>query len=345
MKTLSLLVACSFGMAMSAACTEPLECGKGTIEKDGQCVTTFNPNYTGCGPGTHYDTPSGTCVSDELANVGKCGNNTERTIGPDGIPVCVGTGIESCDDKPFCSPPDSGKLSICARVLNIKDSKVVSEDHAQKMEVLFYDALDFANSTPSTRPAPLARASINKCGYVLAKNVPLPATKFLAIGTEDSSSGADDFITTGVTLAVTAGTTYEDLRAYYTTPDTEQAWTQSAGRSEPFSKAGAFLPIFINTKGTPASPYPGALVQGVKISNTFGINAQNDFYFSDTNPTERTTVNPALEATGANGSGLYTNVDPADYGGSGPSGCTWTSSLLKPVEGVIVVREYRAECN
>src|SRR5215813_13216231 len=79
--------------AGQTGCTN-VECGDGTIDKDGKCVSSNNQfNDTMCGPGTHIGT-TGKCEADVV----ECdpATTTAETDPVTGVTTCVGTGSTGC---------------------------------------------------------------------------------------------------------------------------------------------------------------------------------------------------------------------------------------------------------
>src|SRR5688572_13600242 len=101
------LLAAAMIAAMSPALVscQQLECGEGTMERDGECVTGVGVEPGDCGAGTHYDpAEGGSCVPDFPPT--ECGPNTAPEPDPvTGVIRCVGIGGGTCADPLACAPP------------------------------------------------------------------------------------------------------------------------------------------------------------------------------------------------------------------------------------------------
>jgi hypothetical protein len=368
-KTMLLALSVAAGL-MAGSCKQGVECGTGTIEKDGVCTAEGAILPGGhCGSGTVYDPANDICVPGAFVNgacdgglCGVCGANTVVEYDDAGVPNCIGTGGGgSCDTLPNCPNPAAGKFQVCGKIYNIADSQPIAEADTADIEVRIYDALGFANSTPSTRPAPLTVLSIEQggldnCGRYTTKDengiVP-PFTGFIAAAVEDlgATPGSDPglYTLTGVALPAAGGGKAPNVNTFYTKTDTDMLWATGAGTGDAqLSTDGVYVPIFIHD-GVPdlekIEPYGGALIPGVKITENGAPDADKDFYFSDTIATNHLMVGD-MDATEATGTGLYINGSLTMYSGVGaePTGCTWPSTLAATVQGVVFVQERFAVC-
>lgn len=362
-KTWLIPVALGLGVTSFVGCNKLLECGPGTVEKDGLCVAGDEAVTGGqCGPGTVFDWTSGVCRNADLVGdggtVGVCGPNTVVEYSDGGVPYCVGTGDGGgCLGDRACPAPTGSKITLCGKIFDVEDTSKVEEDAILdgdqfKIKVYIYDALAFANAPPGMPPAPIGEGDVDRCGRFVAQDITTPFTGFVAVATEDHPDrvGVDDYILTGIATRVENGQTLRGLRAFVTRRATEAMWTASAnlpGGQTLLSK-GIYLPVFINTMEAPLSPFPGAPTAGVTITFSNGMtNTANDYYFADMMPLNRTTIDPAASVTGPNGTGVYVLGDLVEYSGSGgnlPAGCNWPKTLAKSVPGVVFVQERESEC-
>src|SRR5678815_924279 len=104
-----------------------VDCGEGTIERDGVCVPADQAVEPGdCGDGTHYDpAEGGSCVPD--LPPAQCDPDTTVPI-PDpvtGIITCVGTGTTGCGLP--CPPPGPGNVSLCGKLYDVEDDSAIEE--------------------------------------------------------------------------------------------------------------------------------------------------------------------------------------------------------------------------
>lgn len=339
---------------LSLGCDQ-LECGEGTTERNGECVAADGvvPETIFCDVGTHYDGATLSCVPDSLPTI--CDpDTTEAIVDPiTGLITCEGTGGGGCSGG--CPQPDSGRNTVCGRLVDAETGEFLSMDAATGtncldvpaadrtgpclMKVEFYDALGFAQNPTGTLPLPTDDLVVNDCGWFRGTNIPTPALGFLAVGVNDSVDvdPADDvWVFTGVAFPVAPGDRRPNQITYVVANDTDTKWTETAASpfgATTFSEKGVFFPIFM-LEGEP--------VEGVKVTrDPAGVVPNDDYYFSDTDPTVRATVDPAQDATGPNGAGLLVNSPLVDHGGEGglPAGCVWKTDLAKSIPGVVFANE------
>jgi hypothetical protein len=190
-----------------------------------------------------------------------------------------------------------------------------------------YDALMFAGNPTGTQPLQPERLTVNTCGRFIAENLPAPPLGFLAIAVDDHHEVAppDEYVLSAVALPTIAGLREDDLMLYAVRRSTDDLWTLTAGSpfgASTFVYRGALLPIFRH-RGAPAA----------------GVDARADYYFSDLDPYERTTIDSAQESTGPNGSALVVDSGLASQPDiPAPEGCWWRDQpLADTIPGVYFV--------
>jgi len=335
--------------ATQAGCNEPT-CGTGTIDMNGACVPANDMvGSAACGAGTHLGATS-QCVPD-LPPTQCDPDSTEQMTDPmTGITTCVGTGGTGCQAQIACGTPSASKMTICGQFFNIEDNTLLRDatptgancDPSNptptgpcSMQILAYDAIDFATNGMSATPLPNDEIVINNCGQFRIKNVNISGVNFVGIGLEDNvkATPTAPHRLSGVALPAVAKA-ITNFPAYDVKNSVDQAWTSSAGLSgSTFVDRGVYMALF--THG--ATP-----VAGVKITVAGGTDATNDYYFSDTDPASRMTVAPAATATGANGAGLMIghNMNLTNYSGTGmePTGCMWPTDLGDQITNVAFIQ-------
>lgn len=342
--------------SVSLSC-DVLECGPGTAEKNGECVPADGvlPENIFCDVGTHYDGALQSCVPDTAPTICDEATTTPIVDPITGIITCQGTGGGNACEAP-CPQPTAGKNTVCGRLVDAETGDYITmpgdpqgtdcEDvpEAERsgpcaMKVEFYDALGFAQNPTGTAPLNAEEIVVNDCGWFKGTNIPTPALGFLAVSADDADgSGLDKWVLTGVAFPVAPGDRRPEQVTYVVSNDTDDTWTDSGGfpfgTSTSFADKGVFFPIFL-LEGEP--------VAGVKITrDPAGVVANDDYYFSDTNPHTRATVDATQDATGANGAGLMVNSPLVDHGGTGgdlPTGCVWPPDLAKSIPGVVFANE------
>lgn len=344
-------------LAFSQLSCVDLECGVGTVEKDGVCVLPDDarpPDTSFCAPGTHYDDIMRGCVADLEPTV--CGENTEAIVNDEGVIVCEGTGTVGCEIT--CPAPPTGRMSVCGWLIDAQTDDGIA-DVADPMlcdpenrpdtgpcslEVLFYDALGFAGNPTGSTPL-TADVRVNNCGRVVATNIPAPATGFLAIGVDDAdNANNDNYVLGGVVIASMPNLRRDDIDLYAVTQDSDELWTQSAGNpfgaGVTFGDRGAYLPIFTH-KGTP--------IAGVTVTENGAPQPADDYYFDDTDPLERTAIDVGRTNTGPNGSAILVNSQLVNHSGTGSEsmleGCIWPTNLAAALPNVYFVQSRPSELN
>ncbi len=328
-----------------------LDCGPGTIERNGSCEVADSsapPETPFCGNGTHYDDNSQSCISDLPPTV--CDPMTSSEVPqPDGTILCVGTGgVMGCDMG--CPAADTGKVTVCGYLSDVETDADISDGPnggAQcdpgnptasgpcSITLSFYDALAFAQNPTTTAPLTPELLTINDCGHFVAKNIPAPATGYLAVGVDDiDNANNDNYTLAGVAIPATSALQRKGLQTYAVRNSTDDKWSMSAGVAQNFSALGAYVPIFKHRE---------VPVSGVTVTaNGSPVPANNQYFFTDTDPASRTMVVPSStqSSTGANGTAIVINTPLVNHSGQGGSidSCSWPSDLAAAIGGVYFVQ-------
>jgi hypothetical protein len=258
----------------------------------------------------------------------------------------VGTGEVGCGTELLCPQADDNKVSVCGRLYNVDDDTPIGFDSltteeciasggtvttgACAFDIKFYDALEFAGNPTGATPITPQDFFVDECGRFRAHNLNRPSLGFLGIGVDDRSAAPDDHRLTGVAFPVVSAETRNRQRAYVVTRTTDEQWTADAdGGGTTLIDRGIFMSLY-RIGGVPT--------QGVQITEGGVVEAANDYYFSDTNPLTRMTIDNSQPSTGPNGAGLKLNsalVEHSGTGGALPSGCVWESALGASIPGVL----------
>jgi hypothetical protein len=247
---------------------------------------------------------------------------------------CGGGGNSGNDDCDLqCSTPPSGKFCLSGQLFDTENSQPILSESL--IEITLYDGLQFAQNPTIAVPLPVESLTISSCGQFLAQGVTLPALGYVALATDDSVDGADEYIHTGVVYPVTADSQMDGINLFATRYSTDEQWVSSASSpfgSSAFYEVGAFVPVFM---------HQDVPVDGVTITVSDIIYTDDDYYFSNTTSDSRTTIDTALTETGVNGTGIIVSSSMVNHSGSGsePSGCEWPSVLAKSIPGVLMVQE------
>jgi hypothetical protein len=251
-----------------------------------------------------------------------------------------------------CPAPDPGKISVCGWLRDAETDDLLGtissswQDCATMnprptsgpcaVDVSFYDALMFAGNPTGSPPLQPSRLTVNTCGRFIAENLPSPALGFMAVGVDDHSPGAaDNHVLSALMFSSMSNLKLDDLRVYVVRHTSDDKWTTSAGSpfgSSTFAARGAYLPIFRH-RGVP--------VAGVRVTEN-GESQPDAYYFSDLDPFERTTIDPAQASTGPNGSALLVDSALVNHSGEGSEGllegCVWPNDLADAIPGVYFVQ-------
>jgi len=285
-----------------------------------------------------------------LVVLAACGGNDEHLgpdaialpppdAGPDGGPDASIDPTDCAIDLP-CPDAAPNKVSVCGRILDVADTVEVGAGVAFAecgegdtaggcaVDITPYDALDFAGNPNGATPLPYVSKYRDTCGRYRLVEVNRPSLGFLGLAVDDS--GTDDvYALTGNAFPVVSAEVRPDQRAWAVTHALDAQWTTDAELvGDSFVTRGAILALFADDNGDP--------VAGVTFTEMGNPEVDNDFYFADTDPATRLTVDPALDVTGANGSALKINSALVEHSGNG-GGCTWTSDLAAAIPGVLFV--------
>jgi hypothetical protein len=330
-----------------------IDCGEGTIERGGACVPADGAtNDAKCGAGTHIG-PLGTCVP--IFDPTVCDPDTTTPIvDPDtGVTTCMGTGGGGgCGTPLVCPAGVGGKITVCGQLKDAENDQPIAASGATgaacdlanpaasgpcSMIVNFYDAIQFVSSTmPTKLNDPIANpVYIDDCGRFRIKNITNPASGFLGVEIDDNGP-TDARTRSGVALATAANKAFI-VEGYSVKKTTDAAWTSSVGLSGmSLGDRGAWLGIF---------RYKGQPVDGVTVTrNGAPVPVADDFFFTDTSPTSRTTPvdSPAAATTGKNGSVLLLNSGLVAHSGTGGTGipgtCKWQSALGDGIKNAYIIQ-------
>ncbi len=327
---------------------DAINCGDGTIEQNGSCVPADdNPAAAQCGPGTVLGA-GGKCEP-ELVVMCDEGTTTEEVDPVTGAVTCVGnSGTTGCENEIPCPAPSPGKITICGQLYDTETNAKIAEplatgtacsattaDGPCSLKVQFFDALEFAMGPSTAVPKePAGGLVVDTCGRFRGSDLPEASFGFMGVAVDDANGQPDDHKLTGVALANGDALPARGFHVYVTRNATDTAWTTTSGiGGQSFSARGVLALIFLHN--TP--------VAGVQIRKGANPITNNDYYFTDTTPTSRATVDTAAgrSTTGPNGTGLVTGFpSPDNYTGAGgePSGCQWPQNLAGAIPGVVFVQ-------
>jgi hypothetical protein len=334
--------------ASQAGCNEPT-CGTGTIDQNGSCVpATDMVGSASCGAGTHLGT-DGLCDPDFKPT--QCDpDTTDPVIDPTtGVITCKGTGGGGCGAPITCGTPSTGRMSICGQLFNIEDNTPIQKVGATgtpcdpanpeatgpcSLAIQAYDAIGFVGNPTGATPLPSDEVLINDCGQFRIKNINIgTSVQYVGVGLDDNPKATDNHRLTGVALPIASGKAITSFPVYAVANAVDTKWSNDAGLTgSTFVDRGVYMGLFLHA---------GAPVSGVKITISGGTSPANSFYFKDTTPASRMTIDPAQLATGVDGAGLMIgNNNLLMYSGMGgePNSCKWPSDLGDQIPGVAFIQ-------
>jgi hypothetical protein len=355
------LMILAFATSAAPAC-KSIDCGPGTIERDGTCAPSDKAVDTAtCGPFTMI--MGDQCVPIYPPAICEPGTTTEDT-GSDGVITCRGTGgVAGCAADIPCPNPASGKQTICGQIYNFEDGSKFQAPSATgaecagtettgpcALQILAYDAINFATDQ-MTPPQAVGKVVIDDCGRYAVKDITPPGNAFIALGFDDRGQPlgpAGVTVTTGVALPTAADTKTQKFEAFVMDQSVITSWTTSGG---PSFANGIYASVFrahACEAGGACTNDPLANQSGVQITKSSVVNPANDYYFKSTDGMTRQNIDSTANATSANGTGLLTNANVMEslvYSGTGgitdTTNCQWENHAAANVPGLLFIQIYR----
>jgi hypothetical protein len=326
------IIAALGALAVSQVGCTNVDCGDGTIDKNGACVPAQDStNNASCGPGTVLK--AGQCVPDHVT---MCDPSTTITqTDSQGNVTCVGTGTQGCGAPIGCPAPAQGKVTICGQLLDLETSAPIADGNATgkactattssgpcSMTIKAYDAIAFAGDPTGAAELTHDPIVIDDCGRYRVANIQPNGAAFIGIGLDDAMGAPDTHRLSGVAIPTVASKAAPGIPAYAMKTSTDTSWTSQAGLTGgSFADRGVYVGIFLH--GTMP-------VSGVKVVRGGVTNPAQHFYFKDTDPSMRSMIDTAATATGVNGTAVTIgNGSLTTYTGSGsePANCKWPSLM------------------
>lgn len=335
------------------------DCGDGTIERNGVCEPANEMvGSAECGPFTELQGDK--CVP--MFPPTECDPSTtaEQVDETTGVTTCIGTGGGGCSAPLACPAPASGKQTVCGRLYNFEDNEPLqatgatgtrcnpampSADGPCAVILVAYDAIQFAGNPTMATPRPTEDTYVDDCGRWRLTNIDTPTNGFIGFGIDDivpaNRGPGGTTNTVGIATAnATNGGSINNLEGYIVKPATTASWQSSGG---PSIATGYYAPVFrANRTGFAAQ-------DGVVVVRQAGPVMNNDFYFQ-ASQTTRTTVDPARNFTGANGTALVTGASLSDVGYSGvpagsgmglPPECKYPGLPGVTLQGIVFISIFR----
>jgi hypothetical protein len=302
-----------------------LECGPGTIERNGECQAADESTVNAtCGPGTKLS-------GDHCVPIATCDPETTTIV--DG--VCKGSGEftipASCADEYPC-PGGGTTMSICGRIHDLETDDVIAlagnavkcnpdapaADGPCSVKYEFYDAANFATGQMMQLDYKVGNVIYDTCGRFRVTGLGAPATGVVAVGARATAASRK---TTGITIKYAAGGAAAGVSMYSTRTTTDTKLGTAAGAGTSLAANGAIVSLFA---------YKGSPVMGVTL------NEPKVFYFTDASKTSRSMVGGT--ATGMNGAAIVLQkaLGPVIATGGLPAGCDWGTEIPQNAYGATV---------
>ncbi|MFT3696231.1 MAG: hypothetical protein QM831_24035 [Kofleriaceae bacterium] len=340
-----------------------IECGVGTIERDGKCAPADDTTGTAkCGPFTQLE--GDVCVPTFPPTQCDPGTTEADTDGS-GVTTCIGTGTSAgCSGAFACPTPASGKQTICGQIYNFADGTKFQAAGATgakcqagattgpcALQILALDAVAYANAPTTTPPLATGAVYIDDCGRYRVPDITVPSNPFIALGVDDQGSAFSPdgvTVTTGVATGAAANTKVPNLEAFVADLTTVGTLQTTSNNNQMLAN-GIYAAIFRTHMCDADDMCTGdgfATQAGVTFVKNGVPQMGNDDYFM--NEATRLHVDPNANATTMNGTALYKGASVNDslaYSGSGgiadTTNCQWESHAAANVAGLLFIQIYR----
>lgn len=338
-------------LAASQSGCKDLECGDGTVERDGSCQPANETvGNAMCGPFT-------TLQGDKCVPMFPPTECDPGTTSPDvdpatGVTTCVGTGGGGCSAAFACPAPAAGKQSICGQLYDFENDMkfaaagatgakctAVTTDGPCSLNIKAYDAIAFGTNPQTAVPLATGEVYIDDCGRYRVPDITIPSGPFVGLGIDDTMMGPNGTTNTvGVAIPKQASMATKDFEAWIVKKSTTDQWVASGA---PPLSGGYYVNVFRGHRtGTDNQA-------GVQITRGGSPNQSNDYYFTAAQTT-RQTINTAAITTGMNGTALITNAAVAEgpaYAGMGgiPAECVWESHAGASLANIVFIQLFRPQ--
>jgi hypothetical protein len=284
-------------------------------------------------------------------------DTTDEVVDINGVHICVGTGAMGCGAKLPCQAPTDGKQTICGQLYDFENNEPFANQGATgtqcaagattgpcALTIKAYDAVVFAMTGGGELTT--GEVYIDDCGRYRLSEVSQPGPPgFIALGIDDTAppagpSGVTN--ATGVTTTAAPNTATRDFEAFIVKASTYMGWATSGA---PALTAGLYAPVYRGHRtGTDLAANVAVTFAPMSMPTNMMTNKDRDFYFGAAETT-RTTLDPAANATGANGTALFSGATLAEvYSGAGggiPATCLWEVHAAQAIPGVIFIQIFR----
>ncbi len=340
--------------SLAATGCKQIECGDGTIERNGMCAPSDQATDPAkCGEGTML-------VGDRCEPVyppTEC-DPTSTTMDFDettGVTTCKGTGTGGI---PCPNPSGSTKETICGQLYDFEtnakleaadamgencDPQAPAADGPCALTIVVYDAQTFAGNPSGAMPVSVGSLTINDHGeFALADVETSQINPFVGLGVDDAGMpmGPGGYaVTSAIAFSKNAGKVVKGVELWVVKPSTTTAWAANNGPD--VLNTGVYAAVFRAHSEGVSDQY--ANQSGVTIT---GPGTPNDYYFMAAE-TNRTNVDMSAISTGANGTVLVTNTGVLTSPWSGTGGiadtanCKWDQHIAATLKNIVFIQPFR----
>ena len=340
-------------LAASSGGCKNVDCGVGTVERDGNCQPANETvGNAMCGPFTELQGDK--CVPMFPPTMCDPGTTASDVDPATGVTTCVGTGGGGCSTSFACPAPTAGKQSICGQLYDFENNAPFAAagatgakcttgatDGPCSLSMRAYDAIAFGTNPATAVPLTVGDIYIDDCGHYRVSNITVPAGPFIGLGIDDTDTGkagpTGTTNTVGVATPKQVSMATKDFEAWIVKKSTTDQWQASAPAL--LLSNGYYVNVF-------RAHRTGFDTQaGVQSTRGGSPNLANDFYFTAAQTT-RQTVDTAATVTGANGTAIITNAAVSEgvaYGGQNaiPASCVWEAHAGASLPNIVFIQLFR----
>jgi hypothetical protein len=334
-------------VSLATTACKSVDCGDGTIERNGICVPADETvGAAKCGPFTELVGDS--CVPQFPPTVCDPGT-TQAELDDQGVTTCIGTGAGFA-----CPQPAAGKQTICGQLYDLATNEPFSAPGATcvpctataatgpcSLGIRAFDAISFATNPQAATPLVTGQIVIDDCGRYKVPDIVVPSGPFVGLGIDDADPAkqgpAGTTNAVGIATPKLPDTATKDLEGFIATKTTTDLWQSSGG---PPISGGVFVTIF-RARSTGLTNQAG-----VTVTRGGATIPADDAYFGAAQA-GHTSIDPAATATGANGTALVTNASIAESAvysaqvGPLPAECRWELHAGASIPFVLFVQVFR----
>jgi hypothetical protein len=351
-----MFVVLSGSLLLVHASCKGVDCGPGTLEKNGTCAPADTTvGNAQCGPFTELQ--GNKCVPMFPPTVCDGATTMSDTDPTTGVTTCIGTGMAAgCTGAFACPAPAAGKMTICGQVYDYVDDSPFKAGSATgskcatatatgpcALKITPYDAAAFA-ANPATA-TPLTNVPyIDDCGRFRLTDIGMPSGGLVGIGIDDAAGPGPSGVTqpVGVGVIYNPGGAQKDFEGYVVAKSATDMWDSTGGASSPKMSTGIYAVTFRTGKTGTAGQ------AGAQVTKLGAIIAPpTTTYFAA--GTSKTTLDEALMMTTNNGSALVSGASLADSltwsgqfnFGADASNCQYENHGGISLPGIVYIQNYR----